>query len=485
VYNPASKIPTPNLDRLAAEGKLFTHAHAPAAVCTPTRYSLLTGRYPWRSQMKKGVLWVWDPPLLEPEQPTIGTMLQSAGYHTAIIGKWHLGWHWPTVDGVPPTLSNQGRNVDYRGRLRGGPTERGFDYYYGDDVPGFPPHALIENDSFPQVPSVWYDRRPFLAGAATPGWQYEALLPAVTDKACEYLRERVLRHPDKPFFLFFSLPSPHTPIAPGPDFQGRSGAGPYGDYVMETDYQTGRILDLLDSLGVAGETLVVFTSDNGPTTEDGEGYHGEFGAMERKYGHRGSAHLRGVKADTYEGGHRIPYLVRYPGTVPAGTRSDALLSQTDMLATLAAICGGQVPAGSGEDSYDMSPVLLDADGGTAAVRRYLVTQSGKGALSIRSRDWKLILSSGSHGHWTQPTGMLPEWREGRLENVQLFRLSADSSEAHDLSATEPNKVSELARELARQVQSGGTARPPGGKPDTMSLWEEVEWIRGLPDRLPE
>ncbi len=476
-YNPASKIPTPNLARLAAEGRMFTNAHAPAAVCTPTRYSFLTGRYPWRSPMKKGVSWVWDPPLLEPGQPTLGTMLQAAGYHTACIGKWHLGWHWPTTDGAPPTLDNQGRNVDYGGRLRGGPTERGFDYYFGDDVPGFPPHALIENDRYPVPPSEWYDRKHFLAGAATPGWQYEDLLPAVTDKACEYLRERVLEHPETPFFLFFSLPSPHTPIAPGLAFQGRSGAGPYGDYVLETDYQTGRVLDLLDSLGIAGETLVVFTSDNGPTTEDGENYHGEFGAMVRKYGHRGSAHLRGVKADTYEGGHRIPYLVRYPGFVPAGTRSDALLSQTDMMATLATLSGGQVPAGAGEDSYDMTPVLRAPGDAAVAVRPNLVTQSGKGALSIRTQDWKLILSSGSHGHWTQPMGELPVWREGRLEQVQLFHLAVDSSEAHDLAAAEPLKVAELASELARQVLAGGTARPPAVPLDSSALWEEVDWIR--------
>lgn len=229
--NSTSKIPTPNIDRLASEGILFTNAHAPASVCTPTRYSFLTGRYSWRSEMKKGVLWVWDGPLIDKETLTIGQMLQSQGYSTACIGKWHLGIDWPTKDGLPATVQNQGRNVDYDKPIKNGPIDRGFDYYFGQEVPSFPPHAFIENDKVVTKPTEWL--QPGISdirGAMAPGWRYEDLMYSTTDNSIEYIKSQTINKPQSPFFLYFAMSAAHTPIAPHENFQGKTEVGRYGDY---------------------------------------------------------------------------------------------------------------------------------------------------------------------------------------------------------------------------------------------------------------
>lgn len=263
-FTPASKIPTPNIDRLASQGLSFRNAHAPAAVCTPTRYSFLTGRYSWRSDRKEGVTWVWEGPMIDSGRFTIGEMLRNRGYHTACIGKWHLGVDWPTTDGLPATLQNQGKNVDYDQPVKNGPVDRGFDYYFGQEVPGFPPHAFIENDRVTVKPSEWLE--PGVAGipgALAPGWRYEDLMYAITDKSIQYIKDQTSNEPERPFFLYFSMSAPHTPIAPHENFEGKTAVGRYGDYVYEMDHHVGRMLDVLDSLGISENTLVIFSSDNG------------------------------------------------------------------------------------------------------------------------------------------------------------------------------------------------------------------------------
>lgn len=257
---------------------IFTQDHAPSAVCTPTRYSILTGNYSWRSTKKSGVAWLWDPSLIHKEDYTLGEMLQSKGYHTACIGKWHLGLHWPIKEGHLPQAD--GRNIDYEQAITGGPIELGFNYYFGDDVPSFPPHAFIENDKVTVLPTGWWEAGKVGApGAMVPDWRYENLLPKISEKAIKYLADRTINHPKDPFFLFFSLSAPHTPIAPSKLFLGSSGAGNYGDFVVEIDHYIGVLLDTLDQLGISDQTLVIFTSDNGPTNMDGNNYVGEIGSV--------------------------------------------------------------------------------------------------------------------------------------------------------------------------------------------------------------
>lgn len=257
---------------------IFTQAHAPSAVCTPTRYSILTGNYSWRSTKKSGVAWLWDPPLIHKEDYTLGEMLQSKGYHTACIGKWHLGWHWPTKEGHLPQAD--GRNIDYEQAITGGPIELGFNYYFGDYVPSFPPHAFIENDKVTVLPTGWWEAGKVGApGAMVPDWRNENLLPKISEKAIKYLADRTINHPKDPFFLFFSLSAPHTPIAPSKLFLGSSGVDNYGDFVVEIDHYIGALLDTLDQLGISDQTLVIFTSDNGPTNMDGNNYVGEIGSV--------------------------------------------------------------------------------------------------------------------------------------------------------------------------------------------------------------
>lgn len=479
-FNPGSSIPTPHIDRLASQGLSFTNAHAPASVCTPTRYSLLTGRYSWRSNRKKGVTWVWEGPMIDSGRYTIGTMLQTAGYHTACIGKWHLGLDWPTRDGLPASLENQGKNVDYSSPIKNGPTERGFDYYFGQEVPSFPPHAFIENERVTVEPSEWLQAgEGGIPGAKAPGWRYEDLMYRITDKSIGYIRERTLRHPDRPFFLYLALSAPHTPIAPHENFQGKTQMGRYGDYVFEMDHHVGHVLDLLDSLGISENTLVFFSSDNGGVNMDGLPYSSPVGELVKNQGHNSNGDLRGMKSDAWEGGHRIPFIARWPGKIPAGAVSDALVSQVDMMATFSALTGVRLPEQAGEDSYNILPLLT---GASEKVRPALVTQSGEGILSIQDKDWKLILCEGGGGKWTTPGGLpqldsaggSPVWK-----NVQLYRIGSDRREETDLADQYPEKVRELMNLLKEYILGGrstpGNPLPTGRAP----LWREVEWVRQI------
>src|SRR5690606_12054915 len=245
--NPASPIPTPNINLLANEGLSFSNAHSTSSVCTPSRYSFLTGQYSWRSRMKKGVCWIYDPPLIEDEQLTIGEMLSNQGYKTACIGKWHLGWNWPTMDGLPAAQSN-GKNVNFNKPIEDGPISRGFDYYYGQDTPSLPPHVLIENNQVVTQPIDWLSGPEGLAGAMAPGWKYENLMQTISEKAVNYIQNQVKNDPNKPFFLYYSMSAPHTPIAPHDNFKNRTDIGPYGDFVSELDFHVGQIIKTVDSL---------------------------------------------------------------------------------------------------------------------------------------------------------------------------------------------------------------------------------------------
>ncbi|CAN5311963.1 arylsulfatase [soil metagenome] len=475
--NPESNIPTPSINLLAKQGISFTNAHSTSSVCTPSRYSFLTGRYSWRSDLKKGVIWMWDPPLIEENRFTIGEMLHKQGYSTACIGKWHLGWEWPTKDGHS-IKKNEGRNVDYDKPIMNGPITRGFDYYFGQDIPSLAPHVLIENDKVITQPSAWLTSPAGWPGAMEPGWQYEDLMNKITSKAIEYVKVQTVKNTNKPFFLYFSLSAPHTPIAPHGNFLHKTEVGRYGDFVYEMDHHVGRLLKTVDSLNIQENTLIIFTSDNGGINADGHNYTGKIGSL-LKFGHNSNGEFRGIKSDAWEGGHRIPFIARWPGHIIPNSSSDIVISQVDMMATFAAITGAELPPGVAEDSYNILPALIKPS--HSNIREALVTQSGNGILAIQKEQWKLILSSGGGGKWTLPVGELPKLvpatKEFVWQNVQLFNLNIDFQENNNIATLHPNKILELM-DLLKDYIINGKSNPARSavQQNSTNLWPEVKWV---------
>jgi arylsulfatase A len=460
--NPASKIPTPNLDRLAAEGMRFTDAHAASSVCSPSRYALLTGRYTWRTPLKRGVLWPWDPPLIEPDRTTVADLLKAQGYQTACLGKWHLGWAWATHDGEPAhkgaeigVLDREQRhameqNIDYTQPMRGGPVDHGFDAYFGVDVPNFPPYTWFEDDHLTDLPTEEKPDAMFgLAGAMKPGWELKGMIPAFVRRA----EAMIEASGPEPFFLYFPLTSPHTPIVPNDEFLGTSGAGQYGDFVCEVDWVVGRVMAALERRGIAEDTLLIFSSDNGPEcipAAAGGAYH-----HIREFGHYSMAHLRGVKRDAWEGGHRVPFLARWPGVTPAGAVCDQLVGLIDLIATCADLFDVELEGDDGQDSVSILPLLRgEVD---APVRETLIHHSASGKFAIRSADWVFI---------DAPTGddnEEPAWFKRERGYVphdfpgELFDMDADISERENLYGERPDVVEALASELRRIKPAGADA----------------------------
>jgi len=457
-YNPESKIATPSLDRLAGEGLRFTDAHSPSAVCTPARYGLLTGRYPWRSRLTRGVIGPWGTPLIETNRLTLPAMLHAQGYTTAAIGKWHLGWQWPTTDGQPPiNWTNRHSNVDFSRAIAEGPTTRGFDSYFGPDVPNYPPFCFIENDHTVGNPTGLSNPEDFnIRGPAVPGWRSVNILPELTRRAVRYVEAAAQAKEQHPFFLYFALTSPHYPIAPTPEFLGRSGAGKYGDFVMETDWVVGQIIDALKRARLAENTLVIFTSDNGPEI-DGEIGTGAFERI-RKYDHASMGSLRGVKRDAWEGGHREPFIVRWPGHTPAGKVSDQFFIFTDLMATFAGLTGDTLPNDAAEDSVNMLPALLG--GKIERPAGVMVGISGKPAL--RQGDWVLIAAP--TGRENPLPGGEPDWfRKQRgytddHEPYELFNLRDDPAQRVNRAATEGERVQTMLA-LLQKFQREGRSVP--------------------------
>ncbi len=432
VYNAHSAIPTPHCNAFAKQGMRFTDMHASSAVCTPSRYSILTGRYSWRSRLKKGVLQGDSPNLIEPGRMTVPSMLKDVGYYTAGVGKWHLG------------LGNE-EKTDFTKPLVPGPISHGFDYYFG--IPAsldMAPYLYFENDHVVEQPTV------LDPGANTPhGYFWRAglratdldfpqVLPTLTDKSIAILHERA-QHKQQPFFLYFAMPSPHTPWVPLPEYRGKSGAGLYGDYVVEVDAMIGRVLDTLHELGMDDNTLVIVTSDNGAWWNDND---------IAEYPHRANAGWRGEKADIWEAGHRIPFIARWPGHIPAGTVCNETGSLTDLMGTLAAILHRSLPPDAGEDSFNLLPALLHEP--HQPIRKDIVELSNDGMFSIREGDWKLELGLGSGG-FTEPR-RVDAAPNGVLG--QLYNLAEDPHELYNLWAVRPEMVARLSKLLEQYQQSG-------------------------------
>lgn len=447
-FNPNGKIPTPHMDRIAREGMMFTDAHSGSAVCTPTRYGILTGRYAWRSQLKQGVLGGFSPPLIEPGRPTVASFLKEAGYATACIGKWHLGMDWPHTGGGKGESA-----IDYTRPIRGGPVALGFDRYFGISASlDMPPFVFIEDDHVTARPTV--EKEWVRKGPAAPDFEAIDVLPTLTGRAVDYInRQSTPAKEGKPFFLYLPLASPHTPILPTKEWQGKSGLNAYSDFVMQTDATVGALLDALDRNGLTSGTLVVLTSDNGCSPEAKI-------PMLRAKGHDPSAGFRGAKADIFEGGHRIPFIARWPGRVKPGTRSDRTVCLTDLFATYAAILGRKLPDHAAVDSVSLLPMLLGDV--SAPPREAVVHHSINGSFSIRQGKWKLILCPDSGG-WSAPKPDSPA--AAKLPAVQLHDLDADPAETHNVEAEHPEIAARLIA-LLEKYAADGRSTPGSPQPNT-------------------
>jgi len=463
-YNPErGKIPTPHIDKLAAQGMRFTDGHSSSAVCSPSRYALLTGRYHWRTRLQASIIGVFGEPLIAADRMTIGTLAKQNGYRTAAIGKWHLGWDWPITKEQRSLLQvskNAGKDDESKPKgepavatekqlefwksvfskpIPGGPTSRGFDSYFGTDVPNWPPYCFIENDRTLGIPSEFLgaselgNNRASQQGPALKDWKLENILPTLGDRAAAFISDAVKR--PEPFLLYLALTAPHTPLAPVEEWKGKSGLNTYADFVMQTDATIGRVLNALEKSGAADNTLVLFSADNGCAPYIG------ISDLE-KMGHFPSGPLRGFKGDAWEGGHRVPFIVRWPGQVKAGSVCAQLVQQSDLMATFAEVLGTQLPANVAEDSVSLLPLLK---GGDQPVRENAVSASINGVPAVRSGSWKYIPGPGSGGSGKGGDQSQP---------VQLYNLADDLGETKNLAAAMPEKVTEMKALLEKLITEG-------------------------------
>jgi arylsulfatase A-like enzyme len=477
VYNHDGKINTPNVDRLAREGMRFTDAHTTSSVCTPSRYSILTGVYPWRSRLPVGVLRGYSRTLIDEGQPTVASMLKASGYRTGVVGKWHLGLDWVPKAAYKDSISpayNRDRlygireemepgQIDFTQQTSGGPATQGFDYSY--ILPAsldMPPYCYLENDRLTELPTdstpgnklaSGYTGPFWRAGKKAPGFDFYQVVPRFADKAIGFIRRA--GKGGGPFFLYFPMPAPHTPWMPASGFVGKSGAGQYGDYVQEVDVMVGRVLHVLDSMGLSKNTMVVFASDNGPYWRQN---------FVEEFHHKAAGEYRGMKGDVWEGGHRVPFIVRWPGRVKAGSVSGATITLGCLMATCRDIVGNHSAAYEAKDSYSIYGVL---EGKTTTVpdQPAVVNISSKGVFDVRVGPWKLIEGLGSGG-FTVPAMVKPKAGEAP---GQLYNLADDPHEDNNLYASHPEKVKELSGMLEkikaadkRMVVSVGSRAGRGG-----------------------
>lgn len=440
ICNREGKIATPGSDELGREGMVFTDAHSNSAVCTPTRYGVLTGRYAFRSRMKKGVLNGYSNFLIEEGRTTVASYLKGHGYHTAFIGKWHLGWDW----------AKEGKKVDFSKPIKNGPKEKGFVYSYGHSGSlDMAPYVWVENGIPTALPNRETGRTKketkngwWRKGPTGSDFDHEDVLPNLTRRAVKYVKEQA--QTKEPFFLYLALPSPHTPVLPTPEFKGKSGLkSAYADFVTMTDDTVRQVLKALKDSGVDQNTLFIFTSDNGCSPE------ADFAELEAQ-GHDPSGVYRGHKADIFEGGHRVPFIVRWPAVVKAGSICNDTTCLTDLLATMAEIIGDPLPNDAGEDSVSMLPNLKGASKGP--VREATVHHSINGTFAIRKGKWKLIEAPHSGG-WSAPRPRdRDQWKD--LPSVQLYDLASDPGETKNLSDSNPTVVGELQALLKKYRETG-------------------------------
>ncbi|TVQ65051.1 MAG: arylsulfatase [Balneolaceae bacterium] len=459
-YNEFSRIPTPEIDRLAAEGMRFTDAHAPGTLCHPSRYGLMTGRYPFRTDVT-----VWpDKPVIEEGRMTLASLLQSQGYRTAMVGKWHLGFdESQTITPDSDTVTGPSEQAAFRiyeknQQLPGGPVDRGFDSFFGIRAStDIPPYFYIRDDRVVNPPTervednfsggIWTDIQGafWREGGIAPDLELIEVLPRFTEESVDLIRNHPVSHPAEPLFLYIAYPAPHTPWLPAESFVGVSEAGLYGDFMAMVDFNVGEILAALEESGMAENTLVIFTSDNGPVWYDKD---------KELFGHDSMGGFRGMKGDAFEGGHRMPFIARWPGVVGAGSVSDQTISFTDLMATFAEITAADLPVNAGEDSFSFLPVLNRLQPDSVFERPPVITTAGNGLKAIQDGEWKLINGLGSGG-FTQPSRIQPGPDD---PPGQLYNLHEDPAETTNLWHEYP-LIRERLMEHLEAAERNGRTRP--------------------------
>jgi len=460
--NPNSKIPTPNLDQLASEGMRFTDAHSSSGICSPSRFALLTGTYHWRRQ--HDIVNSFGKPFFKETDVILPQVMKNAGYQTACIGKWHLGWDWPFKNGPSGAIPQNGNaekyyqvdDIDWSKPISGGPLSRGFDYYFGDGTINFPPYAWIENDKFLELPTVNFEPNnmklktregnwEFRPGPMVKDWNPYDVLPTLTKKTVEWIGKQ---EKGKPFFLYFALPSPHAPIIPNDEFIGKSKAGGYGDFMFQTDWVVGQVLNELKKRGLEKNTIVIFSADNGP----------EHYAFQRalKYGHFSMGDFRGLKRDVWEGGHHIPFIVKWPGQIRAGAVSNEVVSQVDLMATIARMTNTKLPQNAAPDSYDFLPVLKE-EPYRSPLREATVQNTFQNVYGLRQGDWFYINNkTGQHTKMDEAFMKQKGYKVFETETL-LFNLKDDPEQRINLSEKYPEKIKEM-NALLEVYRSKGSSK---------------------------
>jgi len=459
--NPDSKIPTPNLEQLASEGMRFTDAHSSSGICSPSRFALLTGSYHWRRQHE--IVSAFGKPFFKDTDITLAHVLKGSGYTTACIGKWHLGWDWEFQNEPSGEVFQWGamrkvylpEDIDWSKPIAGGPLARGFDFYFGDGTINFPPYAWVENDRIIEAPDDLMDIHnigedtkegewEFRPGPKVKGWNPYNVLPALAERTVDWINKQ---DENQPFFLYFALPSPHAPIIPNDEFDGTSQAGGYGDFMVQTDWVVGQVLKSIHEKGLDENTIVIFSADNGP-----EAYAW---ARAGKYGHFSMGDFRGLKRDVWEGGHHIPFIVRWPGNIEAGSVTKELISQVDIMATLAQITGIELPEGAAPDSYSFLPVLKGENYNTP-LREATIHNTYESVWGIRMGDW-LYINSSSGGHREMPEAFkkLRGYADFSTDGL-LFNMHEDPEQRVNLYEKYPERIKEMDMLLQQYRESGSS-----------------------------
>jgi len=473
-FNPEGKIKTPNIDNLARQGMIFTDAHTSSSVCTPTRYSVLTGRYNWRSTLKNGVLTGKSKALIPTTRTTIAGLLKKHGYQTAFIGKWHLGWDWALKKG--PLNKGEGWDakdfdqIDFSKPVKNGPKDLGFDYSYGHSGSlDMAPYVYVENGKPTAIPDRVTENKGkyswWRKGPTSPDFIHEDVTPNFFRRSVKYIKEHANKK--QPFFLYLALPSPHTPILPTKKWQGKSGLNPYGDFVMMIDDYIRKLITQVERSGISNNTLIIFTSDNGcsPAAKINE--------LIAK-GHHPSYIYRGHKADIFDGGHRVPFIVKWPDQISGNTTNDHTICTTDLMATLAEITGYKLKDNEAEDSYSLLPLFKNSLSGKT-FREATVHHSINGSFSIRKGDYKLIMCPDSGG-WSYPKPGKDDEIIATLPKTQLYNLKNDPGEQHNLINSEPEKAEALKLLLNKYITEGRSTPGAKQKNDPVKKWKQLWWL---------